>query len=222
MNVRMEDSYRHKGMRNRLIENLRKKGISDEAVLEAMNIVPRHYFLDKAFEELAYEDKAMPILEGQTISQPFTVAYQTQLLKINRRDTVLEIGTGSGYQAAILGALGARVYTIERHETLYLKATKMMEMLGLLNVRCYFRDGSKGLGEFAPFDRIIVTCGATEVPDVLLEQLAVGGIMVIPVGDDNFQTMTCVKKVSKDEYNFEKFDNFRFVPFLVGKNPLHE
>jgi protein-L-isoaspartate(D-aspartate) O-methyltransferase len=215
----MEDSYRHKGMRKRLVEDLRQKGISNELVLEAINTIPRHFFLDKAFEELAYEDKAMPILEGQTISQPFTVAYQSQLLEINKRDTVLEIGTGSGYQAAILGAMGARVYSVERHEALFKKADKMMETLGLLNVRCYFRDGTKGLGEFAPFDRIIVTCGANEIPEHLLDQLAIGGIMVIPLGDGNLQTMTRVSKSSQDEYKIEKFDEFRFVPFLEGKNP---
>ena len=215
----MEDSYRHKGMRKRLVETLVQKGINNELVLDAIYAIPRHFFLDKAFEEMAYEDKAMPILEGQTISQPFTVAYQSQLLEINKRDTVLEIGTGSGYQAAVLGAMGARVYTVERHEALYKKADKMMEALGLLNVRCYFRDGNKGLGEFAPFDRIIVTCGANDIPEILLEQLAVGGIMVIPVGDDNLQRMTRVYKLSPQQYKVEKFDEFRFVPFLDGKNP---
>ena len=194
----MEDSYRHKGMRKRLVDSLMLKGITDEAVLDAINIVPRHFFLDKAFEELAYEDQAMPILEGQTISQPFTVAYQSQLLEVKKRDKVLEIGTGSGYQAAILGVIGARVYTVERHEALFQKASQMMDTLELLNVRCYFRDGNKGLGEFAPFDRIIVTCGASEIPILLLEQLAIGGILVIPVGDDNFQTMTRVKKVGHE------------------------
>ncbi len=216
----MEDSYRHKGMRRRLINTLREKGISDEEVLEAMNQLPRHYFLDKAFEELAYEDRAMPIGEGQTISQPFTVAYQTQLLEVKKRDKVLEIGTGSGYQAAVLGILGARVYTIERHEALFLSATEMMNRLGLFNVRCYFKDGNKGLGEFAPYQRIIVTCGANDIPQVLLEQLSIGGIMVIPVGDDAGQVMTRIKKISEKDFSYEKFDSFRFVPFLEGKNTL--
>lgn len=216
----MEDTYRHKGLRKRLIDSLKAKGIGDESVLTAMNAIPRHFFLDKAFEEMAYEDQAMPIGEGQTISQPFTVAYQTELLQVQKRDKVLEIGTGSGYQAAVLGAMGARLYTIERHEALYLKAKEMLDSLQMLNVRCYFNDGNKGLGEFAPFDRILVTCGAEEIPQALLTQLAIGGIMVIPVGNSKSQTMTRVKKTAENEYFYEEFDNFRFVPFLSGKNSL--
>jgi protein-L-isoaspartate(D-aspartate) O-methyltransferase len=216
----MEDTYRHKGLRNRLIDSLKAKGIGDESVLTAMNAIPRHFFLDKAFEEMAYEDQAMPIGEGQTISQPFTVAYQTELLQVQKRNKVLEIGTGSGYQAAVLGAMGARLYTIERHEALYLKAKEMLDSLQMLNVRCYFNDGNKGLGEFAPFDRILVTCGAEEIPQALLTQLAIGGIMVIPVGNSKSQTMTRVKKTAENEYFYEEFDNFRFVPFLSGKNSL--
>ncbi len=214
----MEDTYRHKGLRKRLVESIRQKGINDENVLEAMNKIPRHFFLDKAFEEMAYEDQAMPIEEGQTISQPFTVAYQSQLLEVRKRSKVLEIGTGSGYQSAILGAIGARVYTIERHEALYLKAKAMLDSLQMSNVRCYYGDGIKGLGEFAPFDRILLTCAATEVPEALLNQLAIGGIMVIPLGSQKEQTMTRIKKIAESEYNYEEFDNFKFVPLLSGKN----
>lgn len=213
----MEDSYRHKGMRRRLLDKLEEKGIKDQLILEAMNKVPRHFFLDKAFEELAYEDRAMPIGEGQTISQPFTVAYQTQLLEVKKRDKLLEIGTGSGYQAAVLGAMGVRVYTIERQEALYNSAKLMLERLGLINVRTFFKDGYKGLGEFAPFDRILVTCGAERVPEQLLKQLAVGGCMVIPVGGEESQQMLRIKRITQDDYTEERFEHFRFVPFLKGK-----
>lgn len=217
----MEDTFRHKGLRKRLVETLKSKGIKDETVLEAINLIPRHFFLDKAFEEKAYEDQAMPIDEGQTISQPYTVAYQTELLMPKKRIKILEIGTGSGYQAAILGIMGARVYTVERHELLYQKAKKIIDSLGLLNVRCYFGDGNKGLGEFAPFDRILLTCAATEIPQLLLKQLAIGGMMVLPLGDSNFQIMTRVTKLTEDQFKYEKFDEFRFVPFLSGKNEIN-
>ncbi len=217
----MEDTFRHKGLRKRLVETLKSKGIVDETVLEAINLVPRHFFLDKAFEEKAYEDQAMPIEEGQTISQPYTVAYQTELLLPKKRIKILEIGTGSGYQAAILGVLGARVYTVERHEILYLKAKKIIDKLGLLNVRCYFGDGNKGLGEFAPFDRILLTCAATEVPQQLLKQLAIGGMMVLPLGDTNYQIMTRITKLTEDQFKYEKFDEFRFVPLLSGKKEIN-
>lgn len=217
----MEDTFRHKGLRKRLVETLKSKGIKDETVLEAINLIPRHFFLDKAFEEKAYEDQAMPIDEGQTISQPYTVAYQTELLMPKKRIKILEIGTGSGYQAAILGIMGARVYTVERHELLYQKAKKIIDSLGLLNVRCYFGDGNKGLGEFAPFDRILLTCAATEIPQLLLKQLSIGGMMVLPLGDSNFQIMTRVTKLTEDEFKYEKFDEFRFVPFLSGKNEIN-
>ncbi|MCB0569737.1 MAG: protein-L-isoaspartate(D-aspartate) O-methyltransferase [Phaeodactylibacter sp.] len=202
-------------MRRQLIGLLRKKGITDEKVLEAMETLPRHFFLDKAFEERAYEDKPFPIGNEQTISQPYTVAYQTALLRVQKRDKVLEVGTGSGYQAAVLALLGARVYTVERQEALYLRAKKLLKGLGLGNVRCYLRDGSKGLPEFAPFDRIIVTAGAKEVPEALLEQLATGGMLVIPVGDP-VQRMHCITRVSDTEYQDEKLAAFRFVPFLKG------
>lgn len=205
-------------MRRRLIEGLRRKGIQDQAVLQAMENLPRHFFLDKAFEEHAYEDKPFPIGNDQTISQPYTVAFQTQLLQVHKRSKVLEIGTGSGYQAAVLAAMGARVYTVERYEALYLKAKAILDALGLKNVRCFFRDGSKGLPEYAPFDRIIVTAGAEEVPEVLKQQLAIGGILVIPVGKE-VQTMLRITRTAENTYLTEKEGDFRFVPFLEGTEP---
>jgi protein-L-isoaspartate(D-aspartate) O-methyltransferase len=210
----LEDTYRHKGMRKRLIETLRGKGISDETVLTAMEALPRHFFLDKAFEDHAYDDKAFPIGNDQTISQPYTVAYQTSLLDIKPREKVLEIGTGSGYQAAILSMMGARLYSIERQELLYQKAKLILADLGL-SARCYFKDGSKGLPEFAPFDKIIVTAGAPVVPQPLKEQLKIGGILIIPVGDE-VQTMVKITRTSETAWQEEMLDNFRFVPFLEG------
>lgn len=205
-------------MRRKLIEELRRKGIRDEAVLQVMEQLPRHYFLDKAFEERAYEDKPFPIGNEQTISQPYTVAFQTQLLEVRKRHKVLEIGTGSGYQAAILAMLGARVYTVERYEALYRQAKALLESLGLKNVRCFFRDGSKGLPEHAPFDRIIATAGAPEVPEALKQQLAIGGILVIPVGIE-VQGMMRIVRTSETEYLEEDTGDFRFVPFLGGTEP---
>lgn len=213
----MKDSYRHKGLRRQLIETLEQKGIDDERVLNAMLQLPRHFFLDNAFDEIAYEDRALPIGNDQTISQPYTVAYQTCLLNIQKREKVLEVGTGSGYQAAILALLGARVYTVERQELLHKKAKKLLEALQLGNIRCYFRDGYNGLPEFAPFDKIIVTAGAREIPSKLLGQLKVGGRMVIPVGD-KVQKMLCIDRVSEDKYEKEEKANFRFVPFVKGLN----
>jgi len=214
----MEDSNRHKGMRKRLAEKLYEKGIRDENVLSAIQAIPRHFFLDKAFEEHAYEDKAFPIDEHQTISQPYTVAYQTELLQVKKREKILEIGTGSGYQSAVLAVLGVRLYTIERHELLHQKAKKMFETLGLLGIRSYFRDGYKGLGEFAPFDKIIVTAGASEVPPALKQQLKIGGILVIPVGDDRQQKMLKITRLNETDYQEEVLRDFRFVPLLKGKN----
>ena len=203
-------------MRRKLIEGIRAKGIRSEQVLQAMGKLPRHFFLDKAFEERAYEDAAFPIGNEQTISQPFTVAYQTQLLDIQPREKVLEIGTGSGYQAAILALLGARVYTVERQELLHHRAKKLLDKLGLGNIRCFYRDGYKGLPEFSPFDKILVTAGATEIPSALLEQLKVGGVLVIPVGK-KVQRMLHVQRVSEMEYKQKELDTFKFVPFLKGK-----
>lgn len=214
----MHDSYRHKGLRRQLIEELRAKGIDDERVLEAMTTLPRHFFLEKAFEEWAYTDKAFPIGNEQTISQPFTVAYMTRLLDVQKRQKVLEIGTGSGYQAGILSLLGARVYTVERQEELYLKTKNFLKELRLPNIRCFFRDGSAGLPEFEPYDRIIVTAAAPSVPEALKAQLAVGGFMVIPVGGDEGQRMYKITRLSETEFEEQAFEKFRFVPFLSGVN----
>ncbi len=211
----LTDSYRHKGLRRKLVDSLRKKGITDERVLAAMEAVPRHFFLDSAFADLAYEDKALPIDREQTISQPYTVAFQTQLLNVQKRDRVLEIGTGSGYQAAILSKIEARVFTVERQEALHHKAKKLLADYGFSNVRCYYRDGTKGLREFAPYDKIIVTAGATEVPTILLDQLKIGGIMVIPVGTRS-QKMLRITKLADSDFQEEDFGDFRFVPFVGG------
>lgn len=202
-------------MRRQLVEKIRAKGIHDERVLMAMEALPRHLFMDKAFEEWAYEDKAFPIGSDQTISQPYTVAYMTALLKVRKRHKVLEIGTGSGYQAALLALLGGRVYTVERQEELYQRTKALLKKLGIEGVRCFFRDGTKGLPEHAPFDRIIVTAGAPEIPDALLDQLRTGGIMVIPVGTEN-QKMYRIRRTGESEYEEEVFARFRFVPFLSG------
>lgn len=202
-----------------MVDTLRQRGIKDETVLAAMGSVPRHYFLDKAFEEHAYEDKPFPIGNEQTISQPFTVAYQSALLDIKNREKVLEIGTGSGYQAAILAALGAKVYTVERQEALYLKAKNLLEDMGFHTVHCFFRDGSKGLKEHAPYHKIIVTAGAPVVPEPLKQQLAIGGVLVIPVGEE-VQKMLRIKRLSETEFQEDTLDSFRFVPFLEGLNKV--
>ncbi len=209
------DTYRHKGLRKRMIESLIAKGITDDKVLEAMNAVPRHFFLDSSFDNIAYEDRALQIACLQTISQPSTVAFQTQLLKIEPRMKILEIGTGSGYQTAVLHRFNVRLYTIERQKSLYDQAK---EMFHLLNIRphCFYGDGYKGLPGFAPFDRVLVTCGATEIPKDLFHQMKIGGIMVIPVGE-NVQTMLRITKTSETEYRQEEFGNFTFVPMLKDK-----
>ncbi len=212
----MEDNYQYKGLRQRLIDKIRRSGITDEKVLSAMMAVPRHFFLDSTFAHLAYKDQPVGIGKGQTISQPYTVAFQTQLLEVEKRMRVLEIGTGSGYQAAILGVLGARVFTVERQEELYLKAKKLLETKVFGNIRCYFRDGTKGLKEFAPYDRILVTAGADKIPEALLEQLKIGGTLVIPVGEGS-QVMKRIIKKSESEFVEEDWGSFRFVPFLKGK-----
>lgn len=213
----MKDTYRHKGLRRQLVETIRNKGITSEAVLEAILTIPRHFFLEKAFSEIAYEDKAFPIGLEQTISQPFTVAYQTELLNIQKRDKVLEVGTGSGYQAAILSVMGARVFTVERHHALMLKSKEIFEFLGLGSIRNYYRDGYKGLPEFAPFDKIIVTAAAPFVPEPLKIQLKIGGVMIIPVDVENGQEMQRWTKVSESDFKIEKFNKFHFVPFVEGK-----
>ena len=209
----MQDTYRHQGLRKRLIADLRQKGITDEYVLGAIGQLPRHAFLEKAFEEWAYQDKAFPIGCDQTISQPYTVAFQSSLLKVERRQKILEVGTGSGYQAAVLAAMGGRVFTVERHKPLHLKAQKMLTSLGLGRVRFYHRDGYKGLPEFAPFDRILVTAGAPTVPEVLKLQLKIGGLLVIPVGEKK-QRMLRISRTGETKWETEDFGDFRFVPFF--------
>lgn len=210
-----QDSFRHKGLRKKLVDDLRGKGITDEAVLQAINAVPRHFFLDLAFLELAYDDRAMPIGEGQTISQPFTVAFQSQLLEIKKRDKVLEIGTGSGYQASVLEKLGAKVYSIERQRKLYEKTRQLLQNMNS-KVSTHYGDGTLGLPAFAPFDKIIVTAGAPVVPQSLCEQLKPGGFLVIPVGDEANQRMLRIRKHTDGSLETESYDNFKFVP-LVGK-----
>lgn len=214
--TKLEDSYKNKGARKKLVELLASKGITDKSVLNAMLKIPRHYFFNKTFESHAYEDKAFPIGEGQTISQPYTVAYQTQLLHVHKGDKILEIGTGSGYQAAVLCELGADLYSIERHEKLSKSAGAMLEKLGY-KVTLMHGDGTKGWAEHAPYDKIIVTAGAPVIPKQLAAQLTIGGVLVIPVGDDKVQKMITV--VRKSEKSFEKIvlDEFKFVP-LIGEN----
>lgn len=211
----LEDSYRHKGLRKKLVELLVQKGISNSEILNAINKVPRHFFLDQAFENHAYEDKAFPIGNGQTISQPYTVAFQTQHLEIKKGDKVLEIGTGSGYQTCILLEMHSNVYTIEYIQELHVKTKYFLNSLGYRpNMFC--GDGTLGLPQFAPFDKIIVTAGAPTVPDVLIDQLNINGILVIPVGDKNEQKMLKITKVNQNQINIEEFKGFSFVP-LVGK-----
>ncbi|MCU0357237.1 MAG: protein-L-isoaspartate(D-aspartate) O-methyltransferase [Cyclobacteriaceae bacterium] len=215
----LEDNYRHRGLRKKLVNLLKTKGITDDLVLQAIGKVPRHLFFENAFLEHAYQDKAFPIGEGQTISQPYTVAFQTEKLEITKGLKVLEIGTGSGYQACILLELGAKVFTIEYNKVLYERTKAFLPKMGY---KPYFflGDGSKGLPSKAPFDRILVTAGAPVIPDALIEQLAEGGILVIPVGNKSKQTMVRIRKkngiLSKDE-----FDYFSFVPLLgdQGWNP---
>lgn len=215
----MKDTYRHKGLRNKLVNKLQRRGISNENVLNAINALPRHFFLDKAFEDHAYEDKAFPIGNKQTISQPYTVAYQTNMLQVKKRDKILEIGTGSGYQAAILSMLGARVFTIERQEDLYKKTQNLLDRLGFDRVRMYYKDGFKGIPEFAPFDGIIVTAGADKIPQALFEQLAVGGRFVIPYGEGKDKKMLCITKTEDGKPEvLEEGPLFHFVPFLEGTN----
>ncbi len=212
------DSYRHKGMRMKLVEELRKKEITDERILKAIAEIPRHFFLDKAFEEWAYKDVPFPIESDQTISQPYTVAFQTNLLDIKKNDKVLEIGTGSGYQACVLAHMGAKVYTIERQSNLYNITSKFLPKIGFGNIRLLLGDGYQGSTRFAPFDKILVTAGATYVPDALIKQLKVGGILVIPVGD-KVQKMLKITKISENKLDTEEHGNFKFVPFLKGINP---
>ncbi len=210
------DTHLHQGKRKNLIALLKTKGIVDASVLKAMESVPRHSFLDSAFSENAYDDKAFSIAEGQTISQPFTVAFQSQLLGIRRGDKILEIGTGSGYQTAVLCSMGASVYSIERHRLLYQNAKSLLnEMKLMAHLIC--GDGTKGLEKLAPFDKIIVTAGAPLVPETLVSQLKIGGVLVIPVGDNTKQRMLKITRTTATEIDTLSYDGFAFVP-LIGEH----
>lgn len=209
----IKDTARHKGLRNQLVQTIRSKGIEDEKVLNAIAEVPRHLFMDSSFIDFAYQDKAFPIAADQTISQPYTVAFQTELLKVKKGDKVLEIGTGSGYQSAVLVALKAEVYSIERQKELYEKTRKFLPQVGYVVKKLKFGDGYKGWPEFAPFDKVIVTAGAPFVPRPLLEQLKIGGRLVIPVGED-VQIMTLYIRKGAKEFEKHEFGNFKFVPML--------
>jgi len=212
-----EDTFRHKGLRKQLVEKIKEEGITDQKILDAINNIPRHFFLDSAFDNVAYEDKAFPIGEDQTISQPFTVAYQTQLLEASPRDKVLEIGTGSGYQAMVLAELGAYVFTIERQKKLFDRLKDFPLRKKYPTIKYFYGDGYLGLPSFAPFNRIIVTAAAPYIPEKLLQQLKIGGKMVIPVGDKEVQKMMRITKTGENEFKEEIFDNFSFVPMLEGK-----
>lgn len=213
-----EDSYRHKGLRKKLAESLKENGITDQRILDAINAIPRHFFLDSAFDQVAYEDKAFPIAEGQTISQPYTVAYQTQLLEVQPHEKVLEIGTGSGYQAMVLAELGASVFTIERQKKLFDTLKGFPLRAKYPNIKYFYGDGFAGLPTFAPFHKIIITAAAPYIPEKLLEQLKVNGKMVLPLGEGKVQKMLRITKVSENEFKEESFDNFSFVPMLEGKS----
>lgn len=210
-----QDTLRHQGLRKLLVEGIRIKGIKDERVLAAIGKVPRHLFMDSSFTQFAYKDQAFPIGAGQTISQPYTVAMQTQLLQIERFDKILEVGTGSGYQAAVLLEMGATVYTIERQRELYLKTQAIVPQIGY-NPKFFYGDGYKGLPTYGPFDKIIITAGAPAIPEDLLTQLKVGGRMVVPMGPREKQTMYVVVKSSETEYYKESYGTFVFVPMLKG------
>lgn len=212
----MIDSYRHKGMRKELVRTLMSKGIKDTKVLEAINNVPRHWFLDSSFLEFAYQDKPFPIGSGQTISQPYTVARQTELLLVEKDMKVLEIGTGSGYQACVLGELGAKVFTVERQKKLYLKTKEFLKQFPY-RIKTFYDDGNKGLPAFAPFDRIIITAAAPEIPENLLEQLKPEGILLLPLGLGDVQQMVRIKKSADGKLETEKFGNYRFVPMLKNR-----
>lgn len=212
----MQDSYKYQGMRRQLIKELSEKGIKSQQVLMCFEVVPRHFFLDNIFAEQAYSNIAFQIGAGQTISHPYTVAFQTELLNIKKGESILEIGTGSGFQTSILCEMGAKVFSIERHKELHLKAKNILRHLKY-NCRLSFGDGYKGLPSFAPFDKIIITCGAPDVPEELLNQLKVGGVMVIPIGEGEEQLMKRITKVSEHEVEIEDFGVFKFVPMLENK-----
>lgn len=212
-----EDTYRHKGLRKKLLDILREKGITDEKVLTAMNNIPRHFFMDSALDNIAYEDRAFPISDGQTISQPYTVAYQTQLLQLKQNDKVLEIGTGSIYQATVLAELGAKVFTIERQKNLFDKTKQYIFKNKYNNLKFFYGDGFEGLPTYGPFDKVIITAAAPFVPPKLMQQLKTGGFMVIPVNEGSNQRMLRLTKKEDGTWSEEIFENFSFVPMLAGK-----
>ncbi|MBI4646622.1 MAG: protein-L-isoaspartate(D-aspartate) O-methyltransferase [Bacteroidia bacterium] len=211
----MKDTPRHIGMRKKLVEEIAHKGIKDQRVLEAIMKVPRHYFMDSGFINFAYKDSAFPIEAGQTISQPYTVAFQTELLNVREGDKVLEIGTGSGYQTAILLELGATVYSIERQKVLYIKANELLKQLGY-RPHLFYGDGTEGKQNYGPFDRILITAAASEIPEELKKQLVVDGILVVPVGDRFHQSMVCIVRKGENEYETSEHGYFVFVPLLKG------
>jgi protein-L-isoaspartate(D-aspartate) O-methyltransferase len=211
----MEDSLLHKGQRRQLVEVLQKKGIKSPQVLQAISEVPRHYFFDKALHSHAYDDKAFPIDAGQTISQPYTVAFQSQFLNLKGGEKVLEIGTGSGYQAAVLHKMGARVYSIERQKKLFFNTKELLAKMGY-RIEAFLGDGFKGLPNFAPFDKIIITAAAPFIPRTLLEQLAIGGDLIIPVGEGEIQKMMGIKKINEKDFEQTILGEFSFVPMLGG------
>ena len=212
-----EDTYRHKGLRKKLVEAIREKGITDEKLLTAINTIARHFFLDSAFDEVAYVDKAFPIGEGQTISQPYTVAYQTQLLEVKPFEKILEVGTGSAYQACVLAELGAQVYTIERHKKLFDTNKTFPFLKKYHSVKFFYGDGYEGLPTYAPFDKVLITAAAPEIPQKLIDQLKPGGMMVIPLGSGEVQQMMRITKLENGTLKEEMFDRFSFVPMLEGK-----
>ncbi|MBI4946937.1 MAG: protein-L-isoaspartate(D-aspartate) O-methyltransferase [Bacteroidetes bacterium] len=216
----LTDTYLHQGLRSKLAKELAEKGITDKNVLNAIEKLPRHFFLNTAFTKFAYEDKAFPIAAGQTISQPYTVAFQTQLLELKKGEKVLEIGTGSGYQTCILMEMGAKVFTIERQKELFDKTKNLLSQMGYAP-KMFYDDGYKGLEVFAPFDKILVTAGAPFIPEPLKEQLKVGGRLVIPVGQGEVQEMILIEKRGASEYIQTQHGMFRFVPLLTEKNKSH-
>jgi protein-L-isoaspartate(D-aspartate) O-methyltransferase len=211
------DSYKHRGLRKQLIDSLRFKGIADEKVLKAMEEVPRHFFFDSSFLKYAYDDKPFPIGSGQTISQPYTVAFQTELLDVRKGDKILEIGTGSGYQACILARLGAKVFSVERVKSLHSRAKNLLGEMGYSNIKIFYGDGYKGLPAFQPFDRILITAAAPFIPEVLINQIKPGGMMVLPLGGGDVQVMTRVIRTAGQDYITEDHGLFRFVPLLSDK-----
>lgn len=209
------DNYRHKGLRKQLIQKIKQKGIHDIQVLKAMFRVPRHLFVESYLDAQAYDDRALPIESGQTISQPYTVAFQTQLLQVKKGDKVLEVGTGSGYQTAVLLELGCKVYSVERKKELYIRTRQILDNLGY-KPQLFYGDGYKGKPTYGPFDKVLITAGAPKVPDALLEQLKLNGRLVAPIGNTETQIMTTIDKVASDKFQKKNYGYFVFVPMLKG------